>query len=408
MHTPLVAGLVVLVALAGCLDGDPPVPEPEVPPPEPAARGPQVVVAVIDTGINVYHDHFQRNASIPEEVLRAFVDAESGAAPERVSLSRDGSYEERLEADLERWESMERGRLYYFEGTNVLGISFSSGDDLPVLDEGGHGTGTSGSVVDANPDAIVVMVEGARAEGEAWAARQPWIDLVSMSYGPPGSVPGSAAVFGLETHTHTRAMWAAGILPVGAADNSPAPAPNDETAGPPWVVGVGGDHPEDECREVVSGNAPDVTADFTQTLPRFQSVDEYGATSGTSFATPTTAGTLSRVLYEVRDAWGHQGGRDGAVLATSPGGDRLTHRDLRETMNRTAYYFGTDGCTGPGVVNPAAPWVQQGWGHVGPDIVAPSVEHILGVREAPPKPEAARAHQEAVHQYRGTLWSVLP
>lgn len=388
----------------GLLDGEDLVAEtPRVPP--------HVVVGDIDSGINVYHQRFA--GTIPDALLATFVDAATGELPRRVQLSQTGDFEARLEADQKTvWDTLERGVLYHFEGTRVLGISFldDESDENPILDfpDGSHGTATSGSVFDANPEAILVLVEGVGAgEGELWAMAQPWIDVTTMSYGPVGSPPTSAAA---ETGTHaaTQLGWRGGKLPIGAADNTPSLAPNDATAGPPWVIGVAGDHAETQCRDHVSGTFPDVTANFTQTLPDADSVDGRHQTSGTSFATPTTAGTLSAVVLEVRRVWNHTGGIVDGALAVSPTGDRLTNAGVRDAMNATAYYFETTACEpAPGTstpVNPAAPWLQMGWGHVGPEIVADTAAVLLGTKGEVEKDDGAVAFQEALYDYRVRLW----
>jgi hypothetical protein len=380
------------------------------------------VVAVIDSGTTPYHDQYQRPGGIPAATLARFTNSMDGAAPQPITLTQQGNFTQRLEADKGVWANMTQGVLYYFEGTNVLGISFDEGQGNahPVLDDGSHGTATTGAVLDANPDAIVVLVEGTNADSEAWAAMQDWVDVISMSYGPPGSVPGSGpVVFGLTTHEATRLAWSNGKIPVGAADNTPSFAPNDETAGPPWVLGIAGDHPDEQCREHVSGTFPDYTADFTQDLPRAHTTNETAFTSGTSFSTPTSAGVVSAVIQGVRAAWGHEGGIVDGALAVGPDGQVLRHADVREALNRTAYYFAAEpGCvpspSGDPVgfvfdataapVNPAAPWLQMGWGHLGPEIVNDTVAHLLG-DEAPQKPAEVVAYQEAWFAYRQQVWS---
>ena len=418
--------LFTAAALAGCVgdDGagqqvdDPPTKATTDPAPTASpgslprtADEPRTVVAVIDTGANPYHEWFQRGTSLPDDVLAQFANSLDGQTPKRVSLSHTGDHTERVEADAETWKGLKHGTLYYFEGTNLLGISFDEGDSNAhvVLDDAGHGSGTTGAVVAANPDAIVVLIEGISADSEAWAATQSWIDLISMSYGPVGSIPGSGSIFGLTTHEATRLAWTNGKIPVGAADNTPALAPNDETAGPPWVVGVGGDHEDTKCRDHVSGTFPDVTSDFTQTLPRHDDTTELRTMSGTSFATPKTAGLYSNVLLRVRQAWDHSGsGASDGLLAAGPDGASLTHGALRDAMNRTAYYFDFAECEAePGSslpVNPAAPWLQMGWGHVGDAGVQPAVDHILGAKQAPERDAGAVSFQTALHAYRQALW----
>jgi hypothetical protein len=407
----IVVGLLLVVMLAGCTSSEE---EPLVVTDPPCAFDgsaclgppPRVVVAVIDSGVDVYHDFFHQGAPVPQDLLAEFTYGPDGAAPRTLHITTQGSYDERLAADEELWRGVEEGVLYHFAGTRVLGISFDAGR-TPFITGAGHGTATSASVLTANPDAIVVMVQGVgNAEGELWAASQDWIDILSESYGPIGSVFGTGPVLGLSTAEQNRIAWLNGKLPVGAADNSPAPAPQDETAGPPWVLGVAGDHPESSCRETFSGNLPDFTADYTQELPRAGTLDEVRPISGTSFSTPMVAGVASRILLDVRITWGHLGGITEGALALGPDGP-LSNAGLREAMNRTATYFATEtGCVGgqDAPTFPAAPWLQSGWGHVGPEMVEPAVQHLLG-EEAADKPAAAVATMDALYAYRTALWS---
>ena len=84
-------------------------------------------------------------------------------------------------------------------------------------------------------------------------------------------------------------------------DNSPSPAVQDSTAGPPWSIGVSGYAEEgDDQKETMSGSYPDIAADWTQVLPNHDDIDGYHETSGTSFATPRTAGLLSKIIQQLR------------------------------------------------------------------------------------------------------------
>lgn len=403
MRHVLVA-LLLAASLAGCIADTPEPPlAPMVDESEPAVPRP-VVVAVIDTGINVYHQTYQRDTSLSDEVLATFVNTLDGQAPQRVNVSQTGDYEARLEADKDVWANLTDQTLYHFEGTNVLGISFDTGDEHPVLDDGSHGTGTTGAVLAVDPNVIVVLIEGISPDSEAWAAMQPWIDVVSMSYGPPGSGPKTGPLLGLTTSEATKLMWANGKLPIGAADNSPALATFDETAGPPWVIGVAGDH-DTACREYRSGNLPDFTSDFTQDLPRADSIDENRSMSGTSFATPRTAGSFASALRTLRDTYGAPpAAAEPGVLAYGPENGTITNQDLRAAFEQSARYIDTVVTCGPGMVNPVAPWTQQGWGHVGPEVVADAVAVFTGEHDVPEKPGMAKDWNGHHMTVRKTYW----
>ncbi|MGB1586775.1 MAG: S8/S53 family peptidase [Thermoplasmatota archaeon] len=403
MHRTVILAL-LLVGAAGCIDD---VDEPATTPPvggEPVMQAPsQVVVAVIDSNANPYHEFFQQHNPIDDAILDSFVD-HNGKTVERVRLTQEGTYEERREADADFWATVEPGQLYHFEGTRLLGISFGGN----IVDGGTHGIGTTAAVLEANPDAIVILVQGTGSSaGEQWAAQAPFVDILSESYGLYCGQPALELLPGDSTAKNNKIAWDNGKIPVGAADNTPCPAMNDGTSGPPWVVGVSGDHPaaEGSCREPVSGNFPDFTADFTQDLPYVNDVEGTRTVSGTSFSTPTTAGSFSRALLQVREAWNHTGGITDGALALGPDGARLGQYDLWHAFNQTAVYFSTAVCdeSGSVPVNPAAPWVQMGWGHVDSEIGDHAARVLLG--EAPPiKDAAAVAYMESVYTYRQTVW----
>jgi hypothetical protein len=258
-------------------------------------------------------------------------------------------------------------------------------------------------VLEANPDAVVVMVEGITEASEEWAFTHPAVDVVTTSYGPIGSPP-------LPDHlafSYTGVV-AGGKVHTGAVDNTPALAPVDSTGGPWWSIGVSGHEEGDtEGRQLVSGTLPDVVADFTQTLPYCTDCQEGRSTvSGTSFATPTTAGVVSRAILAARETAGHPGGI--VTTAGGPalvGGDEpLTVWDLRRALEEAAAYPTTDewdplasddvfGVTTTPAVDPA-PWSTLGWGLVTPDPDRGVVAELLarlGVEGEPTRTKSAEA-----------------
>ncbi len=347
---------------------------------------PRVTVAVLDSGINPYHEWFNaggtnyRNAA-PSAVDQAVLD-EFGIDEDHIlDLTRTGSFAKDFATDAGQWADVNEGELYWFRGTNVMAISFDPGSRiiLPDNNDDTHGTGTAGAVIEANPEAIVIFVEGTNDDAERWAFAEPGVDLVSTSYGPIGSLP----VFGNLTSSY-EGVVTNGKMHVGAADNTPALSPVDSTSGPWWTLGVAG-YSEDEGdrREHVSGTLPDVVGDFTRELP-YCADCEFGtrAVSGTSFATPRTAGTLSKILLEARRSVGHLGGivlgGDEPLMVT---GDSLSLSvwDLRRAIEEAAY-VPTSG-SGPidtTPINPVAPYLQIGWGAVTPHPDAGVIPAALG------------------------------
>lgn len=380
---------------------------------EPTADS-RVVVADVDSGVNPYHDAYYDG---PQSVTPAVL-AELGVpAANQVELTRTGDFAADFAADAPFWASVQQGQPYWFKGTNLVGISFDP-SGVPIFSDEGdeHGTGTSSAVLDANPEAVVVMVEGtAVPAAETWAFTTPAVDIVTTSYGTPGSPP---VPFHL-TNSFTGVVEQ-GKLHYGASDNSPALSPPDGTSGPWWTIGVAGFHEDTSGgRETVSGNVIDVVSDFTQDLP-YCSDCETGRESvgGTSFATPRSAGTASKVLLEARRTAGHTGGivtAEGSAPAMVGGDAPLTNWDLRRAFEEAAAYpaladYDAESALlddfGATPVVEAAPYVQTGWGIFSPDekygVVPAALEQLAGAE--PVKSVDACAFNTAQFELRKAYW----
>ena len=76
------------------------------------------VVAPIDTGINVYHDHFRTNETYPQWL-------QDGLGVNKVcDLTFEGTWQERYDADKEAcWDTLTASDIVYFPGTKIIGTS---------------------------------------------------------------------------------------------------------------------------------------------------------------------------------------------------------------------------------------------------------------------------------------------
>ncbi len=377
----------------------------------------RVVVAVPDSASNPYHEFFH---SQPVVVTQELLD-EFGVDDDHVlHLTRTGNWRDDFEDDAALWARVNQGELYWFAGTNLFGISFSAKGVPLVAEESdrSHGIGTTAAVMAANPEAIVIAVEGINDESETWAFTTPFVDVVSTSYGPLGSLP----LPGHINDSH-HGVVDNGKVHVGAADNTPALSPFDNTSGPWWSIGVAGLH-EDEPgrgREALSGTAVDVVSDFTQELPYCSRCEEgTDVVSGTSFATPRTAGVISRIILDGRRAAGHAGGIvtqgvDQPALVVG-NGLHVTNWDLRRALEEAAWYPSVeDGSLQPDLdtrypVPAQAPWTVMGWGLVSPDpafdVVAQANAHLGFSDEAATrvKSDEACAWMTANMQLRYQYW----
>ena len=370
------------------------------------------VVAPVDTGINVYHDHFRTDEVYPNWLL------ESLGVTKTCDITFDGSWQERYEADKELcWDTITTSDIVYFSGTKIIGTSPDGETDIHILDDpsDGHGTAVTGAVLDANPDAVIFFVEGFSTEAVLAASNQPLVDIISTSFGAIGSLP----VPGIETGTY-EAVVGNNKMHTGAADNTPSPAVQDATAGPPWSIGIAGYAEEgDDQKETMSGSYPDIAADWTQLLPNHDDTDGYHETSGTSFATPRTAGILSFVLQELRNEFDDGGSgasveRGGYLVnGNDSEGESFTIRnsEVRNALNLSAWYpsFTTwDPFSGTTPVSPVAPCTQVGWGVVNMSNIEPMLMHLNGSQAMDNRPGDVVLCMTINQEAREAYWGVYP
>jgi len=370
------------------------------------------VVAPVDTGINVYHDHFRTSEVYPDWLL------DSLGVTKTCDMTFDGSWQERYEADKEScWDNITTSDIVYFAGTKIIGTSPDGETDIHILDDpsDGHGTAVTGAVLDANPDAVIFFVEGFSTEAVLAASDQPLVDIISTSFGAIGSLP----VPGIETGTY-EAVVGNNKIHTGAADNTPSPAVQDATAGPPWSIGIAGYAEEgDDQKETMSGSYPDIAADWTQVLPNHDDTDGYHETSGTSFATPRTAGILSFILQELREEFNDGGSgastaRGGYLVnGTTDDGESFTIRnsEVRNALNLSAWYpsFTTwDPLSGTTPVSPVAPCTQVGWGVVNMSNIEPMLMHLNGTQPMDNRPGDVVLCMNINQEAREAYWGVYP
>ncbi len=353
----------------------------------------RVVVADLDSAINPYHAFYYRRPSVvTREVL-----AELGVKPENVvKLTRTGSFARDVAADAGFWSSVKRGETYHFVGTNIVATSLANSAPYlkPTTAKNAHGVGTSGAVLTANPDAIILFVEANDALGSAeshrFAFRHPAVDIVTTSYGvsfASGLLP--APEYRTFEHSY-EGVVGRGKLHFSSAGNGPGVSALRAGAGPWWSIGVSGiEEDTSEGDTLLSGNLPDFVSDFTQTLPYCTNC-ETGMTSvsGTSFSTPRSAGITSKLLLDVRRALKHRGGmrwidgtpvmatntpltkRDAAKCGRSIQCHTVTNWQIRRALEQAAWVpdstaYDPTQASGGGVglpINPAAPWLQTAWG----------------------------------------------
>ncbi|MEK9804879.1 MAG: S8/S53 family peptidase [Euryarchaeota archaeon] len=396
----VVSLVIVSSALAGCIDNN--VTD-DVEIIDEKIQNAYSIVAPIDTGINVYHNHFILNETLPNWMLEGL------GVTMWCNITTEGTWQERYEADKETcWDVITSSDIVYFPGTRIIATTPDDGSDIPILDDpsDGHGTAVTGAVLDANPDAIIFFVEGFSDAAVLAAANQPLVDIITTSFGPIGSIP----VPGIEDSTRVAVVENKKIH-TGAADNTPSPAVQDPTAGPPWSIGVSGyAEEEDDQKETMSGSYPDIAADWTQMLPNHDDIDGYHETSGTSFATPRTAGILSMVLTMLRENSGDLlsgASEERNGLLVNGTNLSVSNDDIRDALNLSAWYPSAsswDPTSGTLPISPVAPCTQVGWGVVNLSNIQPLFNHLAGIDSMPQRPADVVACMEANQAMREAYW----
>ena len=358
-------------------DATTPAAAPPVPPAVDAGTRPfepKAVVAVIDDGINPYHEAFRddspRARRHPATYLPGYP---ADALPINLTFGAK-TLEGSLKADCAEWAKVEPGTLYWFPGTRIVGARVVEGGGGPVtcddpkpkysgnvVGTGGHGTMTAsragGNGYGACPECLLVMLQGFSAEHVTWAAEQPWIDLQSNSWGPVVPVPSPVDAFLLapspafaraveEAAARQPSFWASGngaLTRLGVAGHPTQLQPHMT----PSVLSVGG-HDSGQVA-LWPGWGPHVVSDACESWAAEHDENAKSTPStggGTSGATPYVAGIAGRIVLEARRVLGEgdTGIQDG-VLARGPAGlvptgpladGDLTVDELRALLLRTA------------------------------------------------------------------------
>jgi hypothetical protein len=208
-----------------------------------------------------------------------------------------------------------------------------------------------------------------------------------------------------------------GKLVTAAAFNLPTPTIGSGTCGPPWVISVGGVESVTHGEQPRAAKLVDVVSDYTRLIPGSEP-DAYENASGTSLGAPLVAGVLANSVLDLRSRAREAGGAAGVLCSCR--GRNVTNADFRGALNATAQYWNlTDYdplnyssdpilllafATTP--ILPA-PWVQMGWGFVGPDTGAEVVRVLAGGR-ADPKPVPAVAYMAQQEALREAYWGPGP
>ena len=315
-----------------------------------------VVVAVIDGGFNPYHfdnlaskmpQHLNATTADDLPLDRPFTEwlpgYDAGTAafksfePLKLSLSTDPEADPTAlhGTDEAEWskvkETPDAGNVsgVWFPGTKVIGAVDFGNASLWGGGVSDHGVGTTsssvGNIHGTCPECLLFFIDyGDAVQGEKaidWAMSQPWIDVISNSYG--FSLATRDRIYSKSntelqkkaTERGQTVLFSSGNGVDGAyvAPNSTAFSSQE---GPDWIVTVGAITPGEDNFYGGSGETPHANymsgkpadiAGIGSDYPTAYGAKKVGGTGasgfgGTSNATPQTAGYFGRALYMARKA----------------------------------------------------------------------------------------------------------
>lgn len=230
--------------------------------------------------------------------------------------------------DKPEWDKVKKSTFdevnyYWMPGTKVIGAVEFGSQKLHGTSQA-HGMGVTsvsvGNIHGTCPECLLVFInldDGNTADAIRWAMDQPWIDVISNSYGR-----GVAKVYNGPGVTESHDASERGQSVVFSAGNGVENAftvTNSTYAsaekGPDWIITVGAvspgkDNPYgpgvgNEHSSFIGAGKPVDVASLGLKYPSAygaQTVSDTGRTgfSGTSNAAPTIAGTYARALYMAR------------------------------------------------------------------------------------------------------------
>ena len=419
-----------------------------------------VVIALVGESVNVYQRDFAAPGltANPKTWLPGYP---QGATALRLHLNQP-DLNKAIAADDKTWRSVKPGRLYYIPGTRFAGVvylpnaldrcvcSTSDSNDptgplqsqpRPIIDgDIFHGTGVA-SVAAGNrygtcPDCDIVMVASDNPDdGLAWAAKQPWIDIVSNSWGGPLGIPTQATAGHPErvaqiASLNSRVAAASGQAVLfgsgnGVTDQGPTTHGTQHSltwdspyAGPPWVLSVGASKPGTGQPTDWHNIPVDLIAQGeSRPAADYQSTAGESDFFGTSCSTPIVAGVLGEALYRARKILGdRQVGPVGGALLTNPratGGAprRLDYLQLFADLRAVATWHAFDPSTlaQDPFFTPTTPlaYVYEGYGVVDRDSIGPLTKVLAGALATPARPELTQWEQ-LNQQVRSQLWGTPP
>ena len=301
-----------------------------------------MVVAVADTGVNPYHETYYRpqHTAHPCTWVEGFDDCSVPALP--LSVGQHADYATAVAADKELWDSVKPHQWYWIPRTNIIGavcaptnnLNTQTDTDVCILDDHGHGSATSSSIVSEAPDALLLVHDGGPdAVGLATAPVMP--DIQSHSWGPPFApqplhaaepvTPGDPHFCGAQPFDPETIFFLA------SGNDAPFPSILDCARAFPRALTVGGSYPG--YWDFGSWMQQDFTSWLCRPAARHDDLRATVNSCGTSFSAPTAAGAAAAALLQIRRHDGYAGRSTTDNVSTS-----VTQTAFLEALRNAATY----------------------------------------------------------------------
>jgi hypothetical protein len=371
------------------------------------------VIAVVDSGINPYHLDFRRPDLTAHPATYVTGYPNSTRALDLHLGARDLA--SARQADAEEWARLAEGELRWIPGTNIIGIvGIQNIGESAGFDEFGHGTGVASVAAGmrhgpGREDILLVSVEGTD-RGLAWAAEQPWIDIITNSWSVLTPVLD-------ETAEASHRAVESGKIVCFASGNLHAPLIFLEGQGPSWHVNVGAASSKSRTERWYTGYPNDVLGLSGFDAASNTSIDGTREFGGTSAAAPWVCSHIAQTLATARRNLGdtREGPHGGGLAAGRKGRgylddgvlDRL---ELEDAVQSTAVPASSepdpdDPNTVPAL--PVAPYLRGGYGIVDGDTIRDGLKVIFGKMPRPER-EMEDAWIAATDALRDRIWGDPP
>jgi hypothetical protein len=354
------------------------------------APPPQVVIALIDTGINPYSPAFRDHSPLAYKHPSTYIPGYPADVP-ALRITLDKPYNVAIKKDANLWDSVEDNQLYWIPGTRIIGaMSVGPGgthcpglvqlpivaDEIPgpcverkILDDHGHGTMTASRAAgyphSLAPNARIVELEGLTPTSLTWEANQGWIDVSSNSWSStvphpigdalPESIFGPAIVPAAKyISSRVLTLFASGNGAGGVAGATPTNTYMESTI-PAGIVAVGG-HDNGHIT-AWAGNPAHVVADdyggFRAPKDSEAAMSPDPIACCTSAAAPYAAGGAAAIILQARRILGdhrtgiHNGvvarGKRGVVKSGPLADGVFTLQELKTVLFHTAEQYPRQG-----------------------------------------------------------------